>query len=84
MTKLCRDCRHYEPPASYIPFVGALPSGDAIKRAQMHKCYGLPKHRQGDPVIGGPRSQATDCYVERDEAGECGPDARWFEPKETE
>lgn len=81
---LCKDCRHYLPPESHVAYVGGLPSDEIIRYARMHKCRGMPKHNTTDLVTGGGRLTVTDCYVERSDPSSCGPEARWFQPKETE
>lgn len=67
--KLCKDCKHYSP-------AGAFASMWGIGAAWPASCHYGDKR---DPVTGDKRIAGT-CESLRGFAGDCGQDAKWFEP----
>ena len=67
--KFCKDCRHYQPSAY---------NANAWKYA---RCLHDPKREQN--VVTGEWSEVVQfCDSTRLLSERCGPDAKWFEPRE--
>lgn len=80
MTKFCKDCKYHimateVVPLYCFPYIGAY---------EEHGCvYGFEPARH-DPVTGEAlRPLHARCRTRRLIGEDCGPEAKWFEPKET-
>ncbi|WP_109477687.1 hypothetical protein [Paraburkholderia sp. C35] len=66
--KFCKDCKHYKPVTEISKFaVGA-------------SCVARSTRQEFDPVTGQQLLYAGEPVKLRGKDGECGPDAKWFEP----
>ena len=67
--KLCRDCKHRE-------WLGWLLSSDTTR------CKSPRRTMEINPVSGKQVPQFTFCTTLRGRKNDCGPEAKWFQPKD--
>lgn len=66
--KFCKDCKHFRPTV------------ETLKWAVGPSCHARDTREEFDPVTGEQITYAGQPSELRGKDGECGPDAKWFEP----